>query len=51
MIYANVMPLGGKNKSRIAAGEKELNSLFPLGMVNEEDCEDKLAGEDNSAGE
>ena len=26
-----------------------MNSSFPLGIVNEDDCENKPAGEDNSA--
>ena len=45
------MFLAGENKSRIATGEKELNSSFPLGITNEDDCENKPTGEDNSAGE
>ena len=45
------MFLAGENKSRIAAGAKELNSLFLLGKANEDDCENKPAGEDNSVGE
>ena len=28
-----------------------MNSLFPLGMMNEDDCENKPAREDNSVGE
>ena len=41
-----------ENKSRVAAGEcKKLNSLFLLGIVNEDDYENKPAEEDNSAGE
>ena len=51
MMYEDVMFLAGENKSWVAAGEKELNSLFPLGIVNEDDCENKPAGEDNSDGE
>ena len=50
MMYENVMFLAGENKSRVAAGEKKLNSSFPLGIANEDDCENKPAGEDNSVG-
>ena len=28
-----------------------MNSSFPLGMVNESDCENKPVGEDNTVGE
>ena len=42
------MFLAGESKSWIAAGE--LNSSFPLGMANEDDCENKFAGENNSVG-
>ena len=45
------MFLAGENKSQIAAGEKELNSSFPLGIADEDDCENKPVGEDNFAGE
>ena len=45
------MFLAGENKSRIAAGEKELNSSFLLEIANEDDCDNKPAGEDNSIGE
>ena len=51
MMYGNVMFLAGENKSRIAAGEKDLNSSFPLGMMNEDDCTNKPVGEDDSVGE
>ena len=51
MMYGNVMFLVGENKSRIAVGEKRLNSSFPLGIVNEDNCENKPVGQDNSAGE
>ena len=43
--------LAGENKSRIACWRIELNSSFPLGMVNEDDCENKPVGEKNSVGE
>ena len=33
--------LAGENKSRITCGRIELNSSFPLGMTNEDDCKDK----------
>ena len=39
--------LAGENKSR-SCWRIELDSSFPLGMMNEDD---KLAGEDNSVGE
>ena len=42
--------LAGENKSR-SCWRIELSSSFPLGMVNEDDCEDKPAGEKNSVGE
>ena len=51
MMYESVMFLAGENKSRIAAREKELNSSFPLKIVDEDACENKPAGENNSVGE
>ena len=43
MMYGNVMFLAGENKSQITAGEKELSSSFPLGIENEDDCENTPA--------
>ena len=51
MMYENVMFLVGENKSRIAVGEKKWNSSFLLEIVDENICENKPAGEDNSTGE
>ena len=42
--------LSGENKSRSCWGI-ELNASLPPGMVNEDDCENKLVGEKNSVGE
>ena len=50
MMHENVMFLAGENKPRIAVGEKKLNSSFPLGIMDEDVCENKPAGEDNSVG-
>ena len=42
--------LAGGNKSRIVCWRIELNSSFPMGMTNENDCKNKPAGEDDSVG-
>ena len=42
--------LAGENKSR-SCWRIKLNASLPPGMVNEDDCEDKPAGEKNSVGE
>ena len=42
--------LAGENKSQ-SCWRVELSSSFPLGMVREDDCENKPAGEDDSVGE
>ena len=42
--------LAEENKSR-RCWRIELNSSFPLGMMNEDDCKNKPAGEKNSVGE
>ena len=51
MMYKNVMFVAGENKSRITTGEKNWILCFLLGRVNEDDYENKPAGEDNSTGE
>ena len=50
MMYEDVMFLAGENKSR-SYWRIELSSSFPLGMMNEDDCENKPAGGDDSVGE
>ena len=42
--------LAGENKSR-SCWRIELSSSFPLGMMNEDNCENKRAGEKNVVGE
>ena len=42
--------LAGENKFR-SCWRIGLNSSFPLGMVNEDGCENKHAGEENFVGE
>ena len=50
MMYEDVMFLAGENKSR-SYWRIELSSLFLLGMMTEDGCENKPAGERNSVGE
>ena len=42
--------LAGEHKSR-SCWRMMLNSSFPLGMMNEDDCVNKPVGEDDSVGE
>ena len=50
MMYEDVMFLAGENKSW-SCWRMVLSSSFPLGMMHEEGCKNKLVGEDNSVGE
>ena len=50
MMYGHVMCYLGKIKSQ-SCWRIKLNASLPPGMVNEDDCEDKPTGEDNSVGE
>ena len=50
MMYEDAMFLVGENKSR-SCWRIELSSSFPLGMMNEDGCENKPAGERSSVGE
>ena len=49
MMYGNVLFLAGEDKSR-RCWRMMLNSSFPLGMMNEDDGENKPAGEKESVG-